>query len=205
MFKDLDVKGCVPLLTLSPTSPLAMAFGDYFTWVRLSDIRTQPIERGQLITEQLASLAATALARKDITVLNHIANETLNQPGARAVTFLDTRQERLIYTELSMLTVAPTGDVSHLSMSTGLDTIHFPLPALGRHHSLSGATEPDNGRVLSWVELEPLHHGTLLYGYRSLFTSLLLIAADLGVITFLALRIGRTIDAPLELVNRGVA
>ncbi|HHW2680236.1 TPA: NAD(P)-dependent oxidoreductase [Pseudomonas aeruginosa] len=188
MFKDLGIKGRVLLLTLLPTSLLAMVLGGYFTWVQLSDMRAQLIERGQLIAEQLAPLAATALARKDTAVLNRIANEALDQPDVRAVTFLDARQERLAHAGPSMLTVAPAGDASHLSMSTELDTTHFLLPVLGRHHSLSGATEPDDERVLGWVELELSHHGTLLRGYRSLFTSLLLIAAGLGVTALLALR-----------------
>nr|WP_230964067.1 two-component system sensor histidine kinase GacS [Pseudomonas aeruginosa] len=193
------------LLTLLPTSLLAMVLGGYFTWVQLSDMRAQLIERGQLIAEQLAPLAATALARKDTAVLNRIANEALDQPDVRAVTFLDARQERLAHAGPSMLTVAPAGDASHLSMSTELDTTHFLLPVLGRHHSLSGATEPDDERVLGWVELELSHHGTLLRGYRSLFTSLLLIAAGLGVTALLALRMSRAINAPLELISQGVA
>ena len=182
-----------------------MVLGGYFTWVQLSDMRAQLIERGQLIAEQLAPLAATALARKDTAVLNRIANEALDQPDVRAVTFLDARQERLAHAGPSMLTVAPAGDASHLSMSTELDTTHFLLPVLGRHHSLSGATEPDDERVLGWVELELSHHGTLLRGYRSLFTSLLLIAAGLGVTALLALRMSRAINAPLELISQGVA
>lgn len=205
MFKDLGIKGRVLLLTLLPTSLLAMVLGGYFTWVQLSDMRAQLIERGQLIAEQLAPLAATALARKDTAVLNRIANEALDQPDVRAVTFLDARQERLAHAGPSMLTVAPAGDASHLSMSTELDTTHFLLPVLGRHHSLSGATEPDDERVLGWVELELSHHGTLLRGYRSLFTSLLLIAAGLGVTALLALRMSRAINAPLELISQGVA
>ncbi len=205
MFKDLGIKGRVLLLTLLPTSLLAMVLGGYFTWVQLSNMRAQLIERGQLIAEQLAPLAATALARKDTAVLNRIANEALDQPDVRAVTFLDARQERLAHAGPSMLTVAPAGDASHLSMSTELDTTHFLLPVLGRHHSLSGATEPDDERVLGWVELELSHHGTLLRGYRSLFTSLLLIAAGLGVTALLALRMSRAINAPLELISQGVA
>lgn len=107
MFKDLGIKGRVLLLTLLPTSLLAMVLGGYFTWVQLSDMRAQLIERGQLIAEQLAPLAATALARKDTAVLNRIANEALDQPDVRAVTFLDARQERLAHAGPSMLTVAP--------------------------------------------------------------------------------------------------
>ncbi len=51
VFKDLGIKGRVLLLTLLPTSLLAMVLGGYFTWVQLSDMRAQLIERGQLIAE----------------------------------------------------------------------------------------------------------------------------------------------------------
>lgn len=39
VFKDLGIKGRVLLLTLLPTSLLAMVLGGYFTWVQLSDMR----------------------------------------------------------------------------------------------------------------------------------------------------------------------
>ena len=42
----------------------------------------------------------------DNIVLNRIANEALDQPDVRAVTFLDARQERLAHAGPSMLTVA---------------------------------------------------------------------------------------------------
>ncbi len=90
-------------------------------------------------------------------------------------------------------------------MSSNLDTTHFLLPVLGQHRSLSGAPDADAERVLGWVELELSHHGTLLRGYRSLFTSLLLIAAGLAVTALLALRMSRAINAPLELIAQGVA
>ena len=78
--------------------------------------------------------------------------------------------------------VAPAGDASHLSMSTELDTTHFLLlPVLAATTACPAPPRPDDERVLGWVELELSHHGTLLRGYRSLFTSLLLIAAGLGV------------------------
>lgn len=35
MFKDLSIRGRVLLLTLLPTSLLALVLGGYFTWVQL--------------------------------------------------------------------------------------------------------------------------------------------------------------------------
>ncbi|WP_435607751.1 response regulator [Pseudomonas knackmussii] len=205
MFKDLGIKGRVLMLTLLPTSLLTLVLGGYFTWVQLSDMRSQLIERGQLIAEQLAPLSAPALVHNDAALLQRIANDALDQPDVRAVTFLNPDRARLAHAGPSILTPAPSGDGSHLSMTSSLDTTHFLLPVLGRHRSLSGAPEEDADRLLGWVELELSHHGTLLRGYRSLFTSLLLVLTGLVVTALLALRMSRAISAPLREIAQGVA
>lgn len=205
MFKDLGIKGRVLLLTLLPTSLLALVLGGYFTWVQLSDMRAQLIERGQLIAEQLAPLSAPALAQNNTGLLARIANEALDQPDVRAVTFLDADREKLVHAGPSILTPMPSGDGAHLSMASSLDTTHFLLPVLGKHRSLSGDPDADGEKLLGWVELELSHHGTLLRSYRSLFTSLMLIITGLVVTALLALRMSRAINAPLAQIAQGVA
>ena len=205
MFKDLGIKGRVLLLTLLPTSLLTLVLGGYFTWVQLSDMRVQLIERGQLIAEQLAPLSASALDHGDLPLLERIANEALDQPDVRAVTILNPERVRLVHAGPSILTPMPSGDGSHLSLVSSLDTTHFLLPVLGRHRSLSSTPEEDANRLLGWVELELSHHGTLLRGYRSLFTSLLLIVTGLVVTALLSLRMSRAISAPLGQIAQGVA
>ena len=58
MFKDLGIKGRVLLLTLLPTSLLALVLGGYFTWMQLAELRSQLHERGELMVQHLAPLAA---------------------------------------------------------------------------------------------------------------------------------------------------
>ncbi|WP_163011628.1 hypothetical protein, partial [Pseudomonas viridiflava] len=77
MFKDLSIKGRVLLLTLLPTSLLALVLGGYFTWMQLFDLQAQLLQRGQMTIEQLAPIAAPALARSDDALLERIANEVL--------------------------------------------------------------------------------------------------------------------------------
>ena len=60
MLKDLGIKGRVLMLTLLPTSLLALVLGGYFTWVQLSGLQGQLLQRGHMISEQLAPLAAPA-------------------------------------------------------------------------------------------------------------------------------------------------
>ncbi|MGH8433530.1 MAG: response regulator [Pseudomonas sp.] len=206
MFKDLGIKGRVLLLTLLPTSLLALVLGGYFTWVQLSDLHAQLLQRGQMIAEQLAPLAAPALARSDTQLLDRIASETLDQPDVRAVRFLSAERTRLAHAGPNMLNPAPEGDGKQLLQRSGSDATRFLLPVLGRHRSLAGDQAPDDSeRLLGWVELELSHHGTLLRGYRSLLASLLLIVTGLGVTALLAVHMSRTINEPLRRIKQSVS
>jgi len=89
---------------------------------------------------------------------------------------------------------------------SGSDATRYQLPVFGRHRNLAGDLIPDESdRLLGWVELELSHSGMLLRGYRSLFASLLLIAAGLAGTALLAVRMGRTINNPLTQIKQAVA
>ena len=79
VLKDLGIRGRVLMLTLLPSTLLAVVLGAYFTWMQLSEMRHQLDERGQLIAEQLAPLAAPAmnLLRQR---LQRILTQVLDQP-----------------------------------------------------------------------------------------------------------------------------
>ena len=49
MFDNLGIKGRVLLLTLLPTSLLALVLGSYFVYVQLAQMNRQLTERGQLL------------------------------------------------------------------------------------------------------------------------------------------------------------
>ncbi|MGA6105311.1 ATP-binding protein [Pseudomonas solani] len=206
MYKDLGIKGRVLLLTLLPTSLLAMVLGGYFIWAQLSDMQAQLLQRGQMIAEQLAPLAAPALVRGDAVLLERIADHALDQPDVRAVSFLSLERARLAHAGPSMLNSSPDNDGSHLSLTSNTDATRFMQPVFERHRVLSGDTAKlGNDQLLGWVELEMSHHGTLLKGYRSLFASLLLITAGLAVTALLALRMSHQINEPLRRIKQGVA
>ena len=205
VFKDLGIKGRVLLLTLLPTSLLALVLGGYFTWTQLADLRSQLLARGELLVEHLAPLAAPALAREDTQQLKHLAEETLNQPDVRAVAFLSADRQSLAKAGPHMLNPAPQATVDPLSSTTSQDATRFLLPVFGHHQHLADSSAADNAdRLLGWVELELSHQRTLLQGYRSLFASLLLIVAGLGITALLALRMSRTINDPLRTIQQGV-
>ncbi len=205
MLKDLGIKGRVLLLTLLPTSLLALVLGGYFTWMQLADLRNQLLQRGELVVQHLAPLAAPALAGGDGKQLKRLAEEALNQQDVRAVGFLSADRQRLAHAGPEMLNPAPQTTVEPMATSSGEDATRFLMPVFGRHQRSAPSSEPaSTDRLLGWVELELSHHRTLLQGYRSLFASLLLIAAGLAVTALLALRMSRTINDPLRIIKLGV-
>ncbi|MCP1441051.1 hypothetical protein J3D54_000183 [Pseudomonas sp. GGS8] len=88
MLKKLGIKGRVLLLTLLPTTLMALVLGGYFTWMQQSDLQAQLMQRGEMIAEQLAPLVAPAMGHKDNELLERIATQSLEQADVRAVTFL---------------------------------------------------------------------------------------------------------------------
>ncbi|WP_055128857.1 response regulator [Pseudomonas mediterranea] len=206
MLKKLGIKGRVLLLTLLPTSLMALVLGGYFTWMQQADLHAQLLQRGEMIAEQLAPLVAPAMSRQDSDLLERIATQSLEQADVRAVTFLAPDRTPLAHAGPTMLNRAPEGNSAQLLQRTGNDATRYLLPVFGKHRNLAGELIPEEAdRLLGWVELELSHSGMLLRGYRSLFASLLLITAGLGLTGLLALRMGRTINRPLSQIKLAVA
>jgi two-component system sensor histidine kinase BarA len=89
VFDNLGIKGRVLLLSLLPTTLLALVLGSYSTWVHLQQMQEQLNERGQLMAEQLAPLSARALAARDQELLGRLATQSLEQRDLRAIALLD--------------------------------------------------------------------------------------------------------------------
>ena len=205
MFKDLGLKGRLLLLSLMPTGLMALILGGYFSWTQLKALEQHLLQRGEMIIEQLAPLAAAALSRRDAVVLNRLAVDALEHPDVRSVAFLSSDRRSLAHAGPRMINPEPIGDLSLLTQLTNHDATRFLLPVFGRHHNLADQTEQLNADILlGWVELELTHQGTLLHGYRSLLTSLLLIAVGLIITALLALRLSKAINQPLQRIHHSV-
>ncbi|EJM42834.1 signal transduction histidine kinase [Pseudomonas sp. GM33] len=206
MLKKLGIKGRVLLLTLLPTSLMALVLGGYFTWMQQADLQTQLMQRGEMIAEQLAPLAAPAMGHQDNELLERIATQALEQTDVRAVTFLSPDRTLLAHAGPTMLNQKPSGSGTQMLRRSGNDATRYLLPVFGKHRNLAGEVIPEEAdRLLGWVELELSHNSMLLRGYRSLFASLMLIAAGLIGAALLALRMGRTINRPLSQIKQAVA
>lgn len=206
MLDRLGIRSRVLLLALLPAGLMALVLGIYFTWLQQNELRTQLLQRGKMIAEQLAPLAAPALAQEASAQLERIAAEALEQTDVRAVAFLAPDRSRLAHAGPSMLNQPPSGGTgTQLLQRTGNDATRYLMPVFGHHRDLATEAVPNESeRLLGWVEIELSHDGTLLRGYRNLFTSLLLIFACLSLTVLLALRMSRAINGPIGRIKHAV-
>jgi len=202
----LGIRSRVMLLALLPATLMALVLGIYFTWLQQNELRTQLLQRGKMIAEQLAPLAAPALARHATDQLERIAGQALEQSDVRAVVFLTPQRTQLAHAGPSMLNQPPSGGRgTQLLHRTGNDATRYLMPVFGHHRDLAADAVPAEAeRLLGWVEIELSHDGTLLRGYRNLFTSVLLILACLIVTALVALRMSRTINDPIRRIKEAV-
>nr|WP_245362920.1 response regulator [Pseudomonas sp. BP8] len=202
----MGIRSRVLLLALLPASFMALVLGSYFTVLQQNELRTQLLQRGKMIAEQLAPLAAPALARHTAAQLERIAAQALEQTDVRAVAFLAPDRSRLAHAGPSMLNQPPSGGTgTQLLQRTGNDATRYLMPVFGHHRDLATDAVPaEEERLLGWVEIELSHDGTLLRGYRNLFTSVLLILGCLILTALLALRMSRTINDPISRIKHAV-
>jgi len=205
VLKDLGIRGRVLMLTLLPSTLLAVVLGAYFTWMQLSEMRLQLDERGQLIAEQLAPLAAPAMNLGYDKRLQRILTQVLDQADVRAVTILDPERVQRVHAGPRMLTPPPPGDPEGLTRVSSMHHTRILMPVLSRHLNLADEARGPEEKLIGWLELELSHHNTLLRGYRSLLTSLFLVGTGLIITALLALRMSRAISLPLQRVKAAVA
>ncbi len=119
MLTKLGIKGRVLLLTILPASLMAAMLGGYFTWMQLSELQSQLLQRGEMIAQDLAPLSANALGRKDNVLLSRIASQTLEQNDVRAVTFLDVDRTPLAHAGPTMISRCPSATARNCSARPG--------------------------------------------------------------------------------------
>lgn len=204
--RDLGIKSHLLLLTLLPACLLALGLGGYFAWNQLSNLHERLLEQGQMYVESLAPLVAPALSTNNQPLLDHIAQEALEQPFVRSVSFLDGDRTVIAHSGPSMRYGTPVLIPQHsLFDFIGNETSRFVLPVSSHYLSYSTVTNSTPNQLLGWVEVEYSHHGPLLYGIRKLLISTALVLLALSLAGLFALRMSRRINQPIQQIKEGVA
>lgn len=203
MFHDFSIKTRIAMLTLLPSCLLALVLGSYFTWQQLAEMHGNLVGRGQLIVQQLAPLAAPALAQNYHNRLQRIANRVLDQTDIRAVSFLDSELGTIVHAGPSLNGPLPPQDPTPLTMVRDNQATHLLKPVLRYHQNLASGSNDRDDHLLRWIAPEKSHPNALLEGYRKPLGSLLLIPSLLVVKALLPLCVGGSISDPLWGIQQG--
>ncbi len=94
--KSLSIRQYVAWLTLTPLLVMAVSMESFFLHENFSDLDQNLMERGQLITRQLASSSEYGVFANNRSFLKNIAQGVLQQPDVRGVLILNAASEVLI-------------------------------------------------------------------------------------------------------------
>lgn len=197
MFQKAGISHRILLLTLLPTLLLTLLFASYFSWARHEQGQQLLHERGRLLGEQLAILAAPALGSGDGQYLKRLANETLEHPGLRAITLLDSRQQSLAHAGPRLQGVQPAPDPHNMTLHEYDEQARFLIPVLGRYQ-LGQEGEQNASRLLGWIDMELDLGSRTLENYRHLALLLLLLLSGLLLIGLWMYWLIGKINRPLQ-------
>lgn len=125
--KRYNIRQYVAWLTLIPLLIMAVSLETYFLHDRFTDLDHNLVERGKLITRQLASSSEYGVFSNNAPFLNNLAQGVLQQPDVRGVIILNAVSESLI----------EAGEFSSTAGNTVVDT----NPTLSKPSSQVGETQ----------------------------------------------------------------
>lgn len=111
--KKLGIRKIVLMLTLLPLVVIVASMEFFFLHARFSDIDNSLIQRGKLITNQLASTSEYGVFSNNLVFLQNIAQSALQQEAIRSIVIQDTNLKTLVSAgEVFELDSAGVGNVN---------------------------------------------------------------------------------------------
>lgn len=205
MLNTLGIRSHLLILTLAPSLLLALSLGIHYTRLQFVDMQQQLEERGQLLAEQLAVLAAPLLSQGQEQSLQRVLNQALNQADVRTLTALSPDRSLRAHAGPSMLTSSPPSDPLSITYVQGQTTTRLLMPVLSRHLYSLEQRLGDETRLLGWLELELSNQAPLLGLHRNLLVSLGIIGFILIVTALLALHLSTNLCRPLNQITQAIA
>ncbi len=95
MFSGL--RSHILLITLLPSCLISLALGLYLNQVRMADLDEFIEQRGQAAARQFAVTAQLALQHNELSLLQSLANSSLEEKGLRSITVIDQNQNVLAH------------------------------------------------------------------------------------------------------------
>ncbi len=138
---NYSIRMHVSMLTMLPLLLMAISLGSFFLHARFYDLDHDLVMKGQLVARQLAADSEYGVFSNNLTFINGIAENALEQPDVRAVIILDADNK----------TLAATGKTP-----TALDQAQESIKTV-KASSREGEM-PHSNRLLSFVNPEMVIH-----------------------------------------------
>ena len=209
---SLSIGARLLLMTLLPTTLMALVIGGYFSWQQLHDSEQQLLQRGLMTIEYLQQPAANALLSREPERVGAILNAALNYTDVRSVALYDAGMTPLERRGPSMRPAGTALTDVGLAAGTGLQ-IHrgdrasrFTIPLLASANLSDRESYPDIelDSLLGWLEVELSHGNTLIQQYQGLLATLMTIILGLALTAAGVFIMGRRITQPILHLNTAI-
>ncbi len=209
MFSGL--RSHILLITLLPSCLISLALGLYLNQVRMADLDEFIEQRGQAAARQFAVTAQLALQHNELSLLQSLANSSLEEKGLRSITVIDQNQNVLAHAGPSRRLQAPYPD--HYQIVKNDEVISFSQPVsstpvisdLLQQTLHSEPTEKKdqflNSNNKVWVLVEFNNDNYLLKRFTSLFMQNFLLVVFFLIAGGVALRLSRNLSLDMSSLN----
>lgn len=209
---NMGIKARLLLMTLLPTTLMALIIGGYFNWQQLLHTEQQLLQRGVMTVEYLQHPAANALLNNGVESLGSTLSSALNYTDVRALVVYDANMTPLAQRGANMHPAGtPLTDID-LAAGTGVQiqrgkhSNRFMIPLLAGpdlpNRQDYPHIEPDS--LLGWLEVELSRGSTLLQQYQGLLATLVTIILGVALTAGVVAIAGRRITQPIRNLNTAI-
>ncbi|MDF1763623.1 MAG: histidine kinase dimerization/phospho-acceptor domain-containing protein, partial [Oleibacter sp.] len=208
--KDWSINKRILFLTLMPSILMSLVLGIYFISGRSSDLDKLLADRGLSMAKQLAPTCEYGLMTGNIGILQNIANTMLEEQDVRSINIYDADLNLLTRAGPLMLNERRTLSSIHdnqMELRKTEGSLQIKSPVTAQNLSISdvvseqffnNTSEPK--ALLGWVEIELSNTNTRLALYQYFANAIVVISLILLSCTLIALRIGRRITRPINVM-----
>lgn len=205
IMKNWNIKTRVILLALIPSIIISVLLGSDFTLTRFKELEEQVQREGTFITAELTAASKYALTNNDQSVLQNLAETSVENVDIAAVAIFDKNKNLVAYSgpDSSRVNINPKNNKKTDLLNTVKLNGHYfftqPIILPQNHITKSGKEN-----IIGWVTIDFDPSRIRLEQYQALMMGALILILGLALSTLFGLRIGRDITRPLIVLRDAV-
>jgi two-component system, NarL family, sensor histidine kinase BarA len=210
--KQPSINTRVILLTLVPTTIVALLLCVFFTVKRYQELEKDLINAGYAYTHQLINISQDSVLKKDTNFLDIVTRSAIENPIIESVTIYNKNSNVLAYagppqTSVIRLSIPPNHKEG-IVLSSNNSSIKLVAPIYQHHKMATGQQENDllllQEKLIGWISIELSRVETNLHEYKTIIMGISLTLLGIMFSLFYAIRLGRNITQPIKQIIRAV-